>query len=226
MNHRNLIEDLHHYFLTKEEKTHEEEMFLSNIKEQLPYFPITYIHRDDLASRGFNAEEVDDCTLEEIADKMGSAYLDGSYWIDLDIIAEDRVERFKCPKCWGYAREYHDEHCSCSKCEHHWKVEEPTGNYVLVLSTETSFFENNEIGYESYESDDNGARYVPEHIYIAHFGKEPKKRSIYEPVCWPESQECFDWQDSKPKKYEQCEPISSTLDFDAMAIWVPQSLIK
>ena len=226
MNHRHLIEDLHLYFEQKKSKTHEEDMFLSHLKEELPYFAITYLHRDDLASRGFNAEEVDDCTMKEIAEKMGDAYQEDGYWVDLDIIAEDRVEKFKCPKCWSDASEYYDEHCNCSKCGHLWKVEEPTDNYVLVLSTETSFFETNEIGYESYESDDNGARYVPEHIYIAHFDKKPKKRSVYEAVCWPEAQACFDWQESNPKKYEQCEPISSTLDFDAMAIWGPQSLIK
>ncbi|MFR9543622.1 MAG: hypothetical protein SNH27_16435, partial [Rikenellaceae bacterium] len=168
MNHRQLIEDLHYYFTTKEDKTHEEEMFLSNLKEELPYFAITYLSRDDLASRGFNAEEVDDCTMEEIADKMGDAYQDSNYWIDLDIIADDRVEKFKCPECWGDAGEYNGSWCHCGSCNNDWEVTEPTGRYVLVLSTETSFFETNEIGYESYGSDDNGARYVPEHIYTAH----------------------------------------------------------
>lgn len=71
---RKFIEDLRSYFAQKEVRTHDEEMFLSEIKGQLSYFPITFLHRDDLASRGFDAEEVDYFTMKEIAEKMGRAY--------------------------------------------------------------------------------------------------------------------------------------------------------
>ncbi|MFI3293849.1 MAG: hypothetical protein SNI70_10080 [Rikenellaceae bacterium] len=226
---RNLIEDLHYYFEQKEDKTHEEEMFLSHLKEELPYFAITHLHRDDLASRGFDAEEVDDCTMEEIADKMGNAYQENGYWIDLDIIAEDRVEKFKCPKCWGDAGGYYEDRCHCGSCNHEWQITESTGRYVLVEHSESSFFEKHEVGFESYQSDDNGARYIPEHLYIAHFDKNPKAKQIYLPIGWPESQIYLEWEHTAPKKFARCEyinPADTVLDLGNDALFVPNSLIK
>ncbi|MFR9546014.1 MAG: hypothetical protein SNJ29_10610 [Rikenellaceae bacterium] len=226
---RELLEDLRNYFAQKEVRTHDEEMFLSEIKGQLSYFPITFLHRDDLSSRGFDAEEVDDCTMKEIAEKMGSAYQDNGYWIDLDIIAEDRVEKFKCPKCWGDAGEYYEGRCHCGSCNHEWQITESTGRYVLVEHSESPFFEKHEVGFECYNSDDNGARYIPEHIYIAHFDNRPKAKQTFRPIGWPESQSYLEWEHTNPAKFARCEyinPADTVLDLGSNALFVPQLLIK
>lgn len=224
---RELIEDLHIFFEQKEDKNNEEELLLSRLKGELPYFPITYLSRDDLTSRGFKGEEVDDCTMKEIASKMGNAYQDNGYWIDLDILAEDRAQKFKCPKCWKDARESDGKHCHCSDCHHEWDETEETGRYVLVESpVDSNFFESNKIGFDCYNSDDNGARYVPEHIYIAHFDKQPKKKQIYKPVEWPESQEVMEWERNAPKKFAQCEFINPASEYGSNAYFVPLKLLK
>ena len=224
---RELIEDLHIYFEQKEEKDHEEELLLSRLKGELPYFPITFLSRDDLTSRGFKGEDVDDCTMKEIASKMGSAYCDNGYWVDLDILAEDRAEKFRCPKCWKEANESDGKRCYCSNCSHDWNETEPTGRYVKVEYPEdSSFFETNEIGFDCYNSDDNGAKYIPEHLYIAHFDKKPKKIQIYEPIEWPESQEMMEWEHTAPKKFAQCELINPASGFDGNAYFVPLKLIN
>ncbi|MFI3294349.1 MAG: hypothetical protein SNI70_12650 [Rikenellaceae bacterium] len=227
---KNILLDLRNYFEQKEVRTHDEEMFLSEIKGQLSYFPITFLHRDDLASRGFDAEEVDDCTMKEIAEKMGRAYQENGFGVDLDILAEDEVEKFKCPKCWGDATSYdtYDEKLSCS-CGNKWSKVEDTGRYILVEYPESPFFEANEIGFECYNSEDNGARYIPEHIYIAHFDKKPKAKQIYLPIVWPQSQLCLEWEHTNPAKFAKCEyinPADTVLDLGSNALFVPQSLIK
>ena len=68
-------------------------MLYMEIQGCLPYFPVTHISREDLEGRGFDTSTIDDCTMERIASKMGDAYCENGYWIDLDIIAEDRVPK-------------------------------------------------------------------------------------------------------------------------------------
>ena len=52
------------------------------------YFSIGCLHRDDLEAAGFDASNVDDDTMDRLADKMGDAYVSNGFWIDLPIIAE------------------------------------------------------------------------------------------------------------------------------------------
>ena len=52
-------------------------------------FTITLVHRDDLEARGFDVSNVDDSTMERLAYKMADAYIEHSFWTDLDIIATD-----------------------------------------------------------------------------------------------------------------------------------------
>ena len=52
-------------------------------------FPITSVHRDDLASQGFDASKVTDDQMADIADKMQDAYCDDAFWVELDTIADD-----------------------------------------------------------------------------------------------------------------------------------------
>lgn len=51
-------------------------------------FEITSVSREDLEAAGFDASDVDDDTMERLADKMGDAYVSNGFWIDLPIIAE------------------------------------------------------------------------------------------------------------------------------------------
>ena len=52
-------------------------------------FPITSVAREDLESRGFDASNVTDEQMAEIADHMQDAYCDDAFWVELDVIAED-----------------------------------------------------------------------------------------------------------------------------------------
>ena len=49
---------------------------------------ITSVCREDLDMAGFDSSKVDDSTLRKLASKMADAYCEGSFWIDLEIIAE------------------------------------------------------------------------------------------------------------------------------------------
>ena len=59
------------------------------------FFPITSVARADLEGIGFDTNAVDDFDMRELASKMADAYCDSVFWIDLEIIAE---ERLKIPK--------------------------------------------------------------------------------------------------------------------------------
>ena len=227
---RELTEELHVYFEHKNERTNAEELFYMRLKNSLPYFEITTLHRDDLLSRGFDTSQVDDCMMKEIARKMSNAYQENNYWIDMDIIAEDRVSKYKCPKCWGDASSYHEEKCNCWRCDHSWEVTKPTGQYVLVESPEDSgLFRDHKIGFECYNSHDNGAMYVPEHIYTSHFDKRPQARQIFIPLAPPESQIYLDWEHTAPSKFARCayiNPADTVLNLGDNALLVPKSLLK
>ncbi|MFR9592460.1 MAG: hypothetical protein SNG27_08710, partial [Rikenellaceae bacterium] len=102
--------------------------------------------------------------------------------------------------------------------------------YVLVEHPEDySMFEESEIGFDCYNSDDNGARYVPEHLYIAHFDKEPEDKQIYLPIGWPESHAYLEWEHTDPDKFTRCEyinPADPVLELGCNALFVPNSLIE
>jgi hypothetical protein len=52
-------------------------------------FPITSVARGDLESQGFDASNVTDDQMAEIADHMQDAYCDDAFWVELATIAED-----------------------------------------------------------------------------------------------------------------------------------------
>ena len=56
--------------------------------EPQEFFPITTVAREDLEQEGFDASKVDDATMQRLADKMGDAYCDDGFWVDLRILAE------------------------------------------------------------------------------------------------------------------------------------------
>ncbi len=58
---------------------------------------ITRLHKDDLEGR-FTLKQIKSLSefdISRIADKMKDAYLEGSYWIDLDIITNIILEEKK-----------------------------------------------------------------------------------------------------------------------------------
>lgn len=58
------------------------------------FFPISFLHRDDIKSRGFNVSNLDDDTMSHIADVMDDYYLQCGFWEDLD----NACERLEIPK--------------------------------------------------------------------------------------------------------------------------------
>lgn len=90
--------------------------------------------------------------------------------------------------------------------------------FVLVEYPEdTCCFENEGIGYPCFNSEDNGACYVPEYDYIKYYRKCPSKEKYFNPVPWPDSQEYMD--------NPECEAIiadeKGLEDFGSSAYWVP-----
>lgn len=225
---RDIIEDLHQYFEQKENKNGSEVDFLNRLTEELPYFQITAISREDLAQRGFDISGVDDEDMRELARKMENDSLEQLFWSSMEILAKNGVEipKYMCPKCGKDAGRYnsYDKIFECSSCDHSWKLTESTGRYVLVQFPEDNkFFNDHEIGYDCYDSEDSGAKYVPEHIYIAHFDKEPSESTIFRLVQWPESQKYFELGPESIAAL--CEPIEYDTklmqDVIMPAIWVP-----
>lgn len=62
--------------------------YMRIIDDDKDSFSITSVSREDLDAAGFDTSNVDDDTMERLADKMGDAYVSNGFWIDLPIIAE------------------------------------------------------------------------------------------------------------------------------------------
>jgi hypothetical protein len=194
------LEELYGYFAGIKTRSKKEENLFLQLHAELPHFPISSVHRDDLANEGFDVSNVTDDQMQTIADKMADAYSEQVFWIDLDIIAD---------------------YAGVPKKE--------TNRYVLVeFPEEAGYFEENNIGYPCFNGEDNGARYVPEEAYIEHFGHEPQPDSYFQPVRWPQSQEFFGNDDDSIAAL--CEPIvadeKALSDFGSSAIWAPLCLIN
>lgn len=58
---------------------------MTNKKE---FFTVSSVSREDLISQGWDAENLDDSTMQNLADKMGESWCDNGYWETLDIMAE------------------------------------------------------------------------------------------------------------------------------------------
>ena len=71
------------------------------------FFSIAEVHREDL--KRFvpedQADALDDSFMENLALKMGDAYVDNGFWADLEIILEDMMpdglSSIACPECSG-----------------------------------------------------------------------------------------------------------------------------
>lgn len=128
-----------------------------------------------------------------------------------------------CPKCGSSTIRYdvHESLFHCDECGQTWNDKQ----YVLVEYPEdASYFEQEKIGYPSWESQDNGARYVPLYEYIRQFGKSPDPAHCYRSVCWPDSQRYF--EETGPDAHCELIQDEEALEkFGSSALWVPLCML-
>lgn len=219
---RQLTQGLKDYFNTIENPTDTEKFFRDQLNSG--FFPITSVHRDDLKAKGFDVNKISDNDMMQLAEKMSNDYSTQLFWDSLEITASDILEFPKakdssCPKCNSSHIRFDpsDEQFHCNYCGQSWSDK----LYVLVQFPDDTYpFEEGGIGYPSYESEDNGARYVPEAEYIRELGKSPDANQYYRPVQWPESQKYMG--DSSIKALnEAIEDEKGLEDFGSSAMWVP-----
>lgn len=100
-----------------------------------------------------------------------------------------------------------------------------TGVYTLVQHPmDTSYFEENNIGYPSADYQNSQARYVHESDYLYVFGMQPDEDILFKPVCWPQSQDLFD--DPTYQTYtELIQDEKGLKDFGPSAYWVPLGVL-
>lgn len=218
---KTLLDDIKAYFDAKATPTEEEQQLKQRLSEG--YFPITSVHRDDLQGAGFDVERISDDDMKELADKMANNYCEQLFWGSMEIIAEilgfPKKKNPVCPKCESeYIHSDSNGVYHCNKCGQTWNDK----LYVLVeFPEDASSFEESETGYPSWNSEDNGARYVPEAEYIRTFGKSPEPEKCYRALCWPDSQKYMEM-----KGCELIQDEEALQEFGSSAYWVPLSLIK
>ena len=92
---RELIENLHQYFEEKESLTPDETYYFLQLKEEIEYFQIGRLHRDDLTNIGFEGEGLCDSTVAELSEMLRRDYCEQLMNQSLEIIAGE----MKIPKC-------------------------------------------------------------------------------------------------------------------------------
>lgn len=223
-----LLDDLRGYFESKPSLTETEQSLLDRLNSG--YFPITSIHRDDLAGNGFDTGHVSDEDMKYLARKMADDYCEQLFWPSMEIIASEmaNISKFPaCPQCQAEHSLYESASriYQCAECGRTW-----SNDYVLVeFPDDASYFEENDIGYPSFGSEDNGARYVPEYDYIRHFQKDPAENTYYKLLRWPESQPYLFPDEPNESADALCEPVSDEkgiTDFGEQAVWVPLCHLK
>lgn len=65
-------------------------------------FCISRLSREDLEEKGFDTSNIDDKTMQRIADKLGDDYCEQLFWTSLEIIAE---EGFNIPRKEGWTED-------------------------------------------------------------------------------------------------------------------------
>lgn len=223
-----ILDDLRTYFEAKTTITPEEQALLQRLKDD--FFPITSVSREDLQTYGFDTRSVTDAQMRRLAQKMANDYCEQLFWSSMEIIAEGlEFPRYpECPVCASrhVCLDGQKGTFRCEGCGQEWHEH----LYVLVeFPDDTSFFEEEYIGYPSFGSSDNGARYVSEYDYIAHFKKQPESDRYFKPLGWPESQLYLFQDESNDDLYSLNEPIqdeNGIEDFGENAVWVPLCNLK
>lgn len=223
-----LLDDLRGYFEAKSSLTTQEQELWDRLKKA--DYPILGLQDDDLAQKGFDFRRITDEQMRQLAQQMTADYCKEDYWERLENTAEElQLPRYpRCPAC-GHNSVILDETKDmmiCEVCDQTWHE----NLYVLVeFPDDATYFEENDIGYPSFESEDNGARYVPEYDYIQHFEKDPPANAYFKPIQWPESQPHLFPDEPNESTDALCEPINDEkgrADFGEQAVWVPLCNLK
>lgn len=229
-----LLDDLRGYFESKPSLTEVEQALLDRLKEDI--FPILFLQRDDLAQMGFDVRRISAEQMRRLALRITEDYCQSetsageNFWEELEEMAEalhlPRCPR--CPACDHYRTIFDAQEnvLRCEVCDQTWHEEQ----YVLAeFPDDTSYFEENDIGYLSFGSEDNGACYVPEYDYIRHFQKDPTGNAYYKPLRWPESQPYLFPDEPNESIDALNEPVQDEkgiADFGEQAVWVPLCHLK
>ena len=229
-----LLDDLRGYFESKPSLTEVEQALLDRLKEDI--FPILFLQRDDLAQMGFDVRRISAEQMRRLALRITEDYCQSetsageNFWEEPEEMAEalhlPRCPR--CPACDHYRTIFDAQEnvLRCEVCDQTWHEEQ----YVLAeFPDDTSYFEENDIGYLSFGSEDNGARYVPEYDYIRHFQKDPTGNAYYKPLRWPESQPYLFPDEPNESIDALNEPVQDEkgiADFGEQAVWVPLCHLK
>ena len=223
-----LLDDLRGYFEAKSSLTTQEQELWDRLKKA--DYPILGLQDDDLAQKGFDFRRITDEQMRQLAQQMTADYCKEDYWERLENTADElQLPRYpRCPAC-GHNSVILDETKDmmiCEVCDQTWHE----NLYVLVeFPDDATYFEENDIGYPSFENEDNGARYVPEYDYIQHFEKDPPANAYFKPIQWPESQPHLFPDEPNESTDALCEPINDEkgrADFGEQAVWVPLCNLK
>ena len=223
-----LLDDLRGYFEAKSSLTTQEQE-LWNLLKKADY-PILDLQDDDLAQKGFDFRRITDEQMRQLARQMTADYCKEDYWERLENTADElQLPRYpRCPAC-GHNGVVLDETkgvMHCEICDQTWHED----LYVLAeFPDDTTYFEENDIGYPSFGSEDNGARYVPEYDYIQQFEQDPPANAYFKPMQWPESQPYLFLDEPHESTDALCEPINDEkgrADFGKQAVWVPMCNLK
>lgn len=229
---RQLLTDIKDFL--ENNSSEESAALIDRINSEQDFFIVTRLHRDDVLFQGVDVSKMDEDDMARLASKMSDDYCEQLFHLQIPIICESMgFGRFQCPNCPGEAEScVLDGNCYCHKCHYEWNIHKIPecleGTYVLVEHPEVStYFEENEIGYPSFNSEDNGARYVPIADYHEHFGKIPKRETVYTIQTWPESQKYFESDESQLCFCEAILADEKALeDFGTSAMWVPLCLLN
>jgi hypothetical protein BACCOPRO_01603 len=223
-----LLDDLRGYFEAKSSLTEQEQELWNRLKKA--DYPLLGLQDDDLAQKGFDFRRITDEQMRQLARQMTADYCKEDYWERLENTADElQLPRYpRCPAC-GHNGVVLDETkgvMHCEICDQTWHED----LYVLAeFPDDTTYFEENDIGYPSFGSEDNGARYVTEYDYIQHFGQDPPANACFKPIQWPESQPYLFPDEPHESTDALCEPINDEkgrADFGKQAVWVPMCNLK
>lgn len=223
-----LLDDLRGYFEAKSSLTTQEQELGDRLKKA--DYPILGLQDDDLAQKGFDFRRITDEQMRQLAQQMTADYCKEDYWERLENTADElQLPRYpRCPACGhnGVVFDETREMMLCEICDQTWHEH----LYVLVeFPDDATYFEENDIGYPSFESEDNGARYVSEYDYIQRFEQDPPANAYFKPMQWPESQPHLFPDEPNESTDALCEAINDEkgrADFGEQAVWVPLCNLK
>lgn len=223
-----LLDDLRGYFEAKSSLTTQEQELWDRLKKA--DYPILGLQDDDLAQKGFDFRRITDEQMRQLAQQMTADYCKEDYWERLENTADElQLPRYpRCPACGhnGVVFDETREMMLCEICDQTWHEH----LYVLVkFPDDATYFEENDIGYPSFESEDNGARYVSEYDYIQRFEQDPPANAYFKPMQWPESQPHLFPDEPNESTDALCEAINDEkgrADFGEQAVWVPLCNLK